>query len=238
MMEEQSVDWSNVDSTLKCISTCLRRVGLKLNMNKTIVYTMFSNQQEIELLKKKWNIQIKKGLNFPMLGTYIGDKDRTRIWLNDKKNELQYFMGKIKELESKQTQWSILRYTYAFPKFFNIFRTIPYRYLMNFILEIDKMTQNTISHILETHLTQQKLLQSQLPMSHGGLGMMAIRSTIEAIKTSSWNQIDQRMDAILVESRTSKKKEFESLTMEHQEMKQNYMDKIGDELTATISLKQ
>ncbi len=46
------------------------------------------------------------------------------------------------------------------------------------------------------------------------------------------------MDALLVESRMLEKKEFELLTMEHQEMKQNYMDKIGDELTATISLKQ
>ncbi len=118
-----------------------------------------------------------------MLGTYIGNKNRTRIWLNDKKNELQYFMGKIKELESKQMQWSILRYTYAFPKFVNIFRTIPHRYLMDFILEIDKITQNTISHILE-------LNQSQLPMSHGGFWDDGDKKhIIEAIKTSSWDQM-------------------------------------------------
>ena len=40
------VDWRNVDGTLQCINSCLNKVGLKLNLLKTIVYTKNKNKKK------------------------------------------------------------------------------------------------------------------------------------------------------------------------------------------------
>ncbi len=60
---------------------------------------------------------------------------------------------------------------------------------MDFIIEIDKLVQNTIATILETPLNEEHLIQCQLPLSHGGLGIMAAKSIVQAAQISKWKQV-------------------------------------------------
>ncbi len=147
-------------------------------------------------------------------------------------------MDNIKTLESKQTQWAILRYTHAFPKFINLFKTIPYRYLMDFILEVDKLTKNMVSYVLETPLTKENTIQVRLPMFQGGLGIMVIQTNIEAIKTASWNQIFQRAQSIMLQSKIMTENQFNNSTNERNLMRNRYIDKIGNDVAALLTIKQ
>ncbi len=96
-----------------------------MNRTKTVVYTEKRFKEQEEELKQEIKVQVKLGLDFPLLGTYIGDETLTKLWLKEKLGEFESFMDTLLLLKDKQTQWAILRHTYTMPKYINILSTIP-----------------------------------------------------------------------------------------------------------------
>ncbi len=96
---------------------------------------------------------------------------------------------KMKLLHSKQTQWAILRYTYAYPKFMNIFRTVPKYYLKEFIQYVDEAAMDMVAYVLDYPLNAEQMIQVQLPFNHGGMGIMTIKkTTLKPLKLLAGNR--------------------------------------------------
>ena len=73
-------------------------------------------------------------MNFELLGTFIGDEKSTKTWLDEKLKCYKKFMNILKFFENKQVQWTILHYQSGYGKYMNLIRTIPLKFLIDFII--------------------------------------------------------------------------------------------------------
>ena len=97
------VDWNDIQSTIECLEENLAKLGLRLNRQKTVVYSDMKDRAKKDSLRSMMGIEVKDGVNFPMLGTFVGNKTSTQEWLKEKIAEFSNFMDKVKRIESKQT---------------------------------------------------------------------------------------------------------------------------------------
>ncbi len=98
------VDWNNVGNTLACIEKILHGIGLRLNRNKTKVYTKNTNRRQRTILPRSMGHSSDKRVSIlKCLGTFIGNKGKTKEFLESKIKEFDKFMKIVKMIPKKQT---------------------------------------------------------------------------------------------------------------------------------------
>ncbi len=107
-------------------------------------------------------------------------------------------MKLLNKFDHKQLKWRVLSYFTGYSKFQNIIRTIPRKFLQDFILEIDKKVVNSVCSIIEAPLNPNQLVQVSLPLSLGGLGVLCLKTYTLAIKSALWSQIGENLFSLLV----------------------------------------
>ena len=146
-------------------------------------------------------INIFSGFNFKVLGYYIGDKNHTYFWLKKKLDKCKFFLNLLHNLLPKQLKWRILFYFIKNSKFQNLICTIPNKFLQDFILEIDKIVNNSVFKIIESPLTSEQLIQNSFSVSISGFGIFCFKIYYLAIKLAFWNQMSGELCSNLVLTR-------------------------------------
>ena len=224
-----------IQSTLEFVLSKLKEVGLTLNLSKTKIYVAAEKLNEVEYLKNILKIQIHSGFNFEMLGSYIGCEKETKIWLKKKLDEYDKFLKLLNKFDYKQSKWRVLSYFTGYSKFQNVIRTIPAKFLQDFILEIDKKVIDIVCTIIESPLDPNQLIQVSLPLSFGGLGVLCLKTYSLAIKSALWSQIGENLFSLLVtEGKFFDRQTFNVVNSEYYNFKEKFITstecKIPDEV--------
>ncbi len=117
-------------------------------------------------------------------------------------------------------------------------RTVPKKFLGEFLTKLDTMVSNMIAAILEDPLSEDQLIQCHLPLSHGGLGIMAAKNNIVAIKIAKWEQTHDKLKQFLVERNYLSEKVFFNLISEFFDLKLGFRNMIGMDSIEDFTDKQ
>ena len=226
----------DVKIILDYVLSKLDTVGLKLNLKKTKVYVLPDRVCKIKSLKNELGIKVITDFNFEMLGSFVGSDHKTKLWLKDLFKKYKKFLRLLKNFDHKQSKWRVLSYFTGYSNFQNVIRTIPGKYLQDFILEIDKEVSNMISEIIESPLNLSQQIQSSLPISFGGLGVLCLKTYTMAIKSALWTQICDFLYCNLVtEKKYFDKRAFDLINTEYSITKKFLVDFVGYKSVDDIS---
>ena len=101
----------------------------------------------------KCDIKIFEGLNYKLLGTFIGDNDFIRQCLNNKLDQLQNDIDRIVELPDYQMYFLLMYYTSSFCKSVHFIRAIPPPIIEPFCERYDEMIRMAFEKIIGAKLS-------------------------------------------------------------------------------------
>eukprot|EP01084_Bolivina_argentea_P044258 81460_1 len=180
-----------MDQIATLIKDLSLEVGLSLNTIKTKIYSVSNKEVAFDCTK----VYEK---NFEIVGSYIGDEEATKHWLNDRLHEYKLILHSIKNIHDPQVQLSYLYYCCNYSKVMYLMRTIPPEYMNDFCIGYDKLVRDLFENIIQSPICDFTYEQISLNFKNGGIGLRASFKHQLAAYLSSHSQCEDRVIDLLV----------------------------------------
>ena len=175
----------HISAAVKDLETDLARINLKLNSDKTQIYTNGCNISDITAhMGPTFHRISQEGII--VVGIPVGTTEYKKHTLDNKLSEIRAFLDNVNQIPTVQVRLHMLRTT-VIPALNNIFRTIPPHITKPYAEQFDRYITNSLCLLLKTKKIEKHVqLQASLPLSKGGLGLTTIADKVQYFYLAAW----------------------------------------------------